>query len=150
MKKLFLATSFSGQIDYETGQVKPEFRKDIEEIIEALRKVGGFAVFCAVEHEGWIISNDPPEVGVEKDLAEIDDSDVVLGILHDAVSGGVQYEIGYADGRGKSVFVATREGVDLAYFNQGIANLGRVTHLSYESPELLAAQIKEQASAPQN
>jgi hypothetical protein len=33
MKKLFLATSFSGQIDYETGQVKPEFRKDIEEII---------------------------------------------------------------------------------------------------------------------
>lgn len=147
MKKLFLATSFSGQVDYETGQVKPEFRKNTEIIIDALRKVGGFTVFCAIEHEGWIISNDPPEIGVKKDLEEIDDSDAVLAILQDNISAGVQYEIGYADGAGKSVFVATQEGTDLSYFNQGAANLGRITHLSYESPELLAAQVRELAHA---
>jgi len=145
MKNLFLATSFSGQVDYETGQVKPEFRKSIEKILEALRNVGGFAVFCAVEHEGWIISDAPPEEGVKKDLQEIDKSDVFLALVHDAVSGGVQYEIGYADGTGKSVFIATPEDTNLIYFNQGAANLGRVTHLEYASPELLATQVRELA-----
>lgn len=143
MRNLFLATSFSGQVDYETGRVNPGFRKSIEEIIQALRTVGGFSVFCAVEHEGWVISDVPPEIGVKKDLEEIDKSDVFLAVLHDAISAGVQYETGYADGRDKSVFVATPYTTSLTYFNQGAANLGRITHVSYGSPESLATQLRD-------
>ena len=147
MKKLFVATSFSGQVDYVTGHVKSEFRKSIEAILESLRVIGGFTVFCAIEHEGWVISNDPPEVGVAKDLEEIDASDGVLAILHDAPSAGVQYEMGYANGQNKQVFAATPAEEKLAYFNQGLVNLGNIIHISYENHELLAEQLKRQFEA---
>lgn len=143
MKRLFVATSFSGHVDYETGQVNPEFRKSIEETLDALRSVGGFAVFCAVEYEGWVISDVPPEVGVEKDLEEIEKCDVFLALLHGAVSAGVQYETGYADAKEKQVIVATPSDTNLSYFNQGAVNLGRSKHVRYDSPELLAAQVKK-------
>jgi len=65
MSRLFLATSFSGHVDYETGVISPDYRHNIESILASLRETGGFTVFCAVEDEGWTISADtPPEVGV--------------------------------------------------------------------------------------
>lgn len=144
MKRLFLGTSFSGHVDYETGRVNPEYRRQVEVMIEALRKTGEFTVFCAVEHEGWVVASDvPPEVGVKKDLAEIDESDVMLAVLPTGlISGGLQYEIGYAEAKGKKVVLASEVGAKLAYFNQGAVNLGRVAHLEYDSPDSLAAQVK--------
>lgn len=150
MSQVFLATSFSGHVNYETGEVKPDYREKIEAIINALRTVGGFTVFCAVEHENrLIISDSPPEVGVKKDLAEIDNSDLVLAVLTAGViSEGLQYEVGYADGKVKKVILATEAGSKLAYFNQGAANLGRVAHIEYDSPESLAKQVFVPASWP--
>jgi nucleoside 2-deoxyribosyltransferase len=144
MSKLFLATSFSGHVNYETGEVNADYREKIGDVIDALRNVGGFTVFCAVEHENWIMSDEPPEVGVEKDLVEIDESDVVLGLLPAGlISAGLQYEIGYADGKGKQAIIATEPVSELAYFNQGVANLGRVAHIQYDTPETLVEQVRE-------
>ncbi|HSH18705.1 MAG TPA: nucleoside 2-deoxyribosyltransferase [Candidatus Saccharimonadales bacterium] len=144
MNRLFLGTSFSGHVNYETGEVNPDYRKKIEDVIDALRTVGNFMVFCAVEHEQWVIANDiSPEVGVEKDLAEIDESDAMLALLPTGlISAGLQYEIGYADARGRRVLLATETGTELAYFNQGAVNLGRATHIEYDSPESLATQVQ--------
>ena len=145
MSRLFLATSFSGHVNYETGEVNPDYREKVENILDALRTVGGFTVFCAVEHENWIIASDvPPEVGVEKDLVEIDESDVVLALLPTGlISAGLQYEVGYADAKEKKVVLATESGSELAYFNQGAANLGRVTHIEYENPQALVANLQQ-------
>lgn len=145
MNRLFLATSFSGHVNYETGEVNPNYREQVEAVIDTLRTVGGFTVFCAVEHENWIIAGDvPPEVGVEKDLAEIDESDVVLALLPTGlISAGLQYEVGYADAKGKSVVLATESGSELAYFNQGAANLGRVRYVEYDSPANLVANMQQ-------
>lgn len=145
MNRLFLATSFSGHINYETGEVNTDYREKVELVIEALRNAGGFTVFCAIEHENWIIASDiPPEIGVEKDLAEIDESDIVLGLLPTGlISAGLQYEVGYADAKGKQVVLAIESGSELTYFNQGAANLGRVAHIEYESPENLVANMRQ-------
>jgi nucleoside 2-deoxyribosyltransferase len=145
MNRLFLATSFSGHVNYETGEVNPEYRNKVEAVIDALRDIGGFTVFCAVEHENWIIPKDvPPEVGVEKDLIEIDRSDVVFALLPTGlISAGLQYEIGYADAKGKNVILATELGSELAYFNQGVVNLRRVTHIEYENPESIVANMRQ-------
>ena len=136
MNRLFLATSFSGHVNYETGEVNTDYREKVEAVIDT---------FCAVEHENWIIANDiPPEVGVEKDLAEIDESDVVLALLPTGlISAGLQYEVGYADAKGKQVVLATESGSELVYFNQGAVNLGRVAHIEYESPENLVANMQQ-------
>jgi len=147
MKRLFLATSFSGHVNYETGEVNPDYRQEVEAVINALR-TDGFTVFCAVEHEKWIIAKDIlPEVGVKKDLAEIDESDVVIALLPvGLISAGLQYEVGYADAKGKKVILATELGSELAFFNQGAANIGRVAHVEYESPENLVAKIQQFAT----
>lgn len=139
--KLFVSTSFSGKVDHETGLVLPEFRKPIEEILESLRTRDKLKVFCAVEREGWKISNEPPEIGVAKDLEEIAKADAVLALLHDQPSAGVQFEMGEASGAGKKVFAATKGEDKLAYFNQGLANLGRIIHLTYDDPGMLTRQI---------
>lgn len=144
MKRLFVGTSFSGHVNYETGQVNPDFRKEVEGILGALRDLGKFTVFCAVEHENWIVSDEPPEVGIEKDLKEIDDSDIVLVILPTGlISGGLQYELGHAGAKEKQVFIATDAGAELGYFNQGVVNSNRAQHIIYDGPESLAQQIDQ-------
>jgi nucleoside 2-deoxyribosyltransferase len=145
MNRMFLGTSFSGHVDYDTGRVHSEYREKVENILKALRDLGGYSVFCAVEHEGWVIAdNIPPEVGVEVDLAEIDTSEIMLALLPTGIiSGGLQYEIGYADAKGKKIVMATEVNSDLAYFNQGAANLGRAVHIEYDSPESLVTNIKQ-------
>ena len=113
-------------------------------MLKALRDLGGYSVFCAVEHEDWIIANNiPPEVGVEKDLAEIELSDIVLALLPiGLVSAGLQYEIGFADAKGKKVVMATETTSELAYFNQGSVGLGRTAHVVYDSPEALVNNLQ--------
>jgi nucleoside 2-deoxyribosyltransferase len=144
MNRLFLGTSFSGHVNSETGEVNTNYRKKVEDVIEALRTIGNYTVFCAVEHEKWVIAKDiPPEVGVEKDLDEINKSDAMLALLPTGlISGGLQYEIGYADAKGKRVLMATEAGSELAYFNQGAVNLGHAIHIEYDSPESLAAHVQ--------
>lgn len=141
MKKIFVGTSFSGIVDYETGMVLPESGAGIEAVLRALRNVGDVVVFCAIEHEGWLISNSPPEIGVQNDLSEIDQSDVFLALLSGTPSEGLQYEMGHAAGEGKTVIVATPADINLGYFNQGLANLGRIQHVLYSSPEVLAHHV---------
>ncbi len=141
MKKLFLATSFSGKVNYDTGEVLPEFRREITDILEALRSADNFIVYCAIESEKWTFSDAPPEIGVRRDLYEIDEADAVLALLLDQPSEGLQYEMGYAHGKGKTVLAATPPELDLRYFNQGLARMGYVKHVAYDSSQHLAEQI---------
>jgi hypothetical protein len=50
--------------------------------------------------------------------------------------------MGYACAKGKRVIVATALSTPLAYFNQGLANLGHVVHVPYDTPSLLAGEIE--------
>lgn len=140
-KRIFLATSFSTKVS-DDGKVLPEFREHLEGIINTL-KDAGFEVFCAAQKEGWNISQQPPEVGLEEDISEIDKSDILLALLQEDVSAGVQFEIGYCVGTGKQVIIATKKGADLKYFNQGIVNLGLVKHTAYADAEELAGKVAD-------
>lgn len=141
--KLVLATSFSSKVDHDSGHVLPEFRREIEEILTALRKNGGIDIYCAIEAEDWIISQEPPEVGVEKDLQEVDKADVILSLVHDKPSWGTQYEMGYAEAKDKQVIIATPKGFSLPYFYKGLVNLGRVKHIAYEDAAGLTQQVNK-------
>lgn len=130
MKKIFLATSFSGQINPSTGTIIPEFRTEIEKLLHALRQKK-YEVFCAVEVEGWQISDTPPENGVKVDLEEIDKADILLGLVHDQPSAGVQFEVGYAVALNKEVIIARHSEGKLSYFNLGLVNYGRAKEITY-------------------
>lgn len=142
-KKLFIATSFSSKVD-DSGNVLSEFRAEIEAILKELRKSKNAEVFCAIEAEGWKISDMLAEVGVHKDLQEINLSDVVLIILSDKPSWGVQFEMGYAVAKGKAVFIAAPPTIKLSYFNQGLVDLNQITYITYENPQSLIARLNLQ------
>lgn len=143
MTSIFVANSFSGEIDYATGLVKPEYRKNLEGIIESLRNVGGFSVFCAIEHEGWAISDQRPSVGIEFDLKRIDESNAFLYLPSANASEGAAFELAYAlSNPDRRVMIATPEGKNyLRYALQGVVELGMVEHIVFGSPDDLSQQV---------
>lgn len=123
---VFVSCSFSSKVNYETGQVDPEYRDYIEGILKQVRGLG-LTAFCAIEYENWQIADEPPEVGVNVDLDTIDVSDRLLVLLGRDKSDGRSDEQGYARGIGKPVFFLREPGTDsLSYWNQGLVNSGRV------------------------
>ena len=136
--KIFLATSFSGKVD-ETGAVLPEFRKLLEWLLSALRQTG-HEVHCAVESEGWVISDLDPEVGATEDLSIIDGADCFIGLLSNNISAGLQFELGYAVHAGKKVIFIPEANTKLGWFNQGVVNAGWAELCSVDE---LASKLKE-------
>jgi nucleoside 2-deoxyribosyltransferase len=133
--KLFLSTSFSHKIDYDTGEVLPEFRREIEQMLAAVR-AAGHEVFAAVEREGWKLSDEPPEACAEFDIKQLDEADALLAILHDRASAGVQWEMGYADGLGKKVYVVQEDEDSMEYWNRALEGMGRITRLPYSQADI--------------
>lgn len=146
--KIFLATSFSGKIDPTTGKVQPEYHTFITQVLESLRDEQA-EVFCAMEHEGWKITKEPPELGVQKDLVEIDSADVMVALVPDELSAGVQFEIGYAVAKGKKVVLARQARDELTYYNQGVVSSGLVTLVAYDSLQSLESQLVIAFETPQ-
>ncbi len=128
MSDIFYACSFSGKVNYDTGDIHPEYRELIERDLEMLRK-RGHQVFCAVEAEGWKIGVATPGEGVTWDTEEIDKAEVLVARLEGSVSAGVQWEMGYAHGRGKLVYALASKSQELAYWNEGLVQAGFVKRL---------------------
>lgn len=141
MKQVFLSTTFSGQVNDEDGSILPTFRSSIAVVLAALREQPGIEVFCAIEHENWKISTELPDKGVRKDIVELDAADIVIALLTDKNSAGVQFEIGYAVAKGKQVILAVRAKQPLAFFNEGLVGAGYVTLVSYDTPTALVMQL---------
>lgn len=148
MKQIFLSTTFSGSINTDTGTVLPEFRASIEAVLASLREQPDVVVFCAIEREGWKISG---ELGkdVAQDIKEVGDADVLVALVQDKLSAGVQFEIGYAVALGKQVVLAMRADHKLPYFNQGLVSGGFVTLITYDTPANLMTQLPIAVNAPQ-
>ena len=139
---LFFATSFSSKVNYGTGLVLPEFRVYVSDLLNALREIGGFSVFCAAEYEGWKIGDEPAHVGVAKDLEEIKKNDIFLALESERPSWGVSYELGEARTLGKHAILASPKGQKLGYFAQGVVDLGLIPHISFSGAQDLATQVK--------
>jgi hypothetical protein len=123
---VFVTCSFSGKVNYDTGEVDMAYRQYIAGVLQEIRDLG-LTVFCAIEHEGWRIGQDPPEVGVNTDLGTIDAADQLLVLLTGEKSEGSSYEAGYAARAGKPVsFMLGPDAGELSYWNQGLVNSGRV------------------------
>jgi nucleoside 2-deoxyribosyltransferase len=150
MKRIFLATSFSSQVNYDTGEVYPDFRAGLEKVLQALREQPDIQVFCAIEAENWKITTTPPDEGVQHDLAEIDSSDVLVALIESKPSAGLQFEIGYAVAKGKRVVLAASAGEELAYFNQGVVGAGLVTYVAYDDAQSLVTQLPIAINAPED
>lgn len=126
--KIFVATSYSSQVNYETGEVFPEYRAWLEDNLERLERLG-HTVFCALKADGYKINDDDPAEAFRLDEAEINAADGMLAFVTDEVSAGVQTEIGMAIAKKKQVVIAHSAEHPLAYFNQAIVLTGQGSEL---------------------
>lgn len=123
---VFVSCSFSSKVNYETGEVDAGYREYIESILRRVRGLG-LTAFCAIEYEKWKIGEEPPEVGVNVDLDNIEVSSKLLALIGTEKSDGRSDEAGYARGLNIPTFFMLEPGVEsLSYWNQGLVNSGRV------------------------
>jgi nucleoside 2-deoxyribosyltransferase len=148
MKNVFLSTSFSHVIDAETGKVLPEFRAKIEHILHNLRTEAQVKVYCDMEDEKWRMPGGLPERGVAKDMSTLDSADLLLALVEEHPSVGVEFEIGYMVAKAKPVILAMHAGGKLATFNQGLVSAGLVTLITYDDASSLARQLAIAVNAP--
>jgi hypothetical protein len=137
MKKIFICTSFSSKISSD-GNVLSEHRDALEPLFTAIRQAG-FECFCAIEDEGWKITKKDPTLEFKHDLDKITDSDIMLALLENEVSAGVQIEIGCMLGEitknsHKQLVLAHPVDTPLAWSNNAISKLPGVSSVQYSDP----------------
>lgn len=121
--RIFYSCSFSKKINPSTGRVLPEHLEVAQRDISGLRGLG-YEVYCDMEKDDWRIDNSAPEEVVRRVVAEIDLVDILVARLDTDVSAGVQWEIGYAVGRGKKVYIVNDQ--KMSFWNQGLVDAGLV------------------------
>lgn len=121
---IFVATSYSSQVNYETGLVFPEYEEWLEQQMTNLEDYG-HNVFCALRADGYKINDADPAEAFRLDEAEIKKSDGMLAIVTNKPSEGVQTEIGIAVNERKHLVIAHLGEHALGYFNQALIRAER-------------------------
>ena len=120
---IFISTSYSTKVNYDTGEVFEEYKLWLENILTTIESTG-HTVFCALRADNYKINDPDPAEAFSLDINELRKSDVVLALLNDSVSAGVQTEIGYAVALEKEVVIAHEPDHSLQYFNMAMMRAG--------------------------
>lgn len=126
--KVFVATSYSSQVNYNTGEVFPEYKIWLEDNLKRLERFG-HTIFCALRADQYKINDADPAEAFSLDEYEIEAADGMLAFVTDTVSAGVQTEIGIAIAKRKNVVLAHLAEHPLGYFNGAIVQAGQATEL---------------------
>jgi nucleoside 2-deoxyribosyltransferase len=139
--KLFVAASYSSQVNYETGEVFPEYKEWLENTLGTIEALG-HTVFCALREDQYKINDSDPAAAFSLDLEHIEGSDGLMALLTDKPSAGVQTEIGVAVALKKRVWLAHLPEHQLAYFNEAMLRAGVVQEVELPlTTEGLEAQL---------
>lgn len=126
--KVFVAASYSSKVNYDTGEVFPEFKAWLEALIGQL-EAGGHEVFCSLRHDGYRINDRDPAAGLKLDFREITAADAVFALVESTISAGVQVEIGYSLALNKKIVLAHKPEDKLAYINHAMVTAGVAAEL---------------------
>jgi nucleoside 2-deoxyribosyltransferase len=133
-RKVFLAAPFTQTIDERTHLVDPEYRKDLEQLIRHLESHGD-AVFSSHMREKWGDQLDDPVEAIEADVREIQQSDIVVALLGDPLSPGVQMELGVALVHHKRILVLVKRGQFVPYLVRAFRSLPHTQIIEFNSIE---------------
>lgn len=121
---IFVAASYSSKVNYETGEVLPEYRDWLESVLNILEGFG-HTVFCALRADKYKIDSGDPAGAYNLDIKHLRKSDALIALVDDKASTGVQTEIGYALALDKMVVFAHEANYELSWFNKAIVHAGQ-------------------------
>ena len=115
----------------------PEYKAWLEDILSVVEELG-HTVFCALRADQYRINNIDPAAAFRLDLERIEASDILLALMTDKPSAGVQTEIGVAVALKRRVILAHAPEHELGYFNRAMQQAGtiEVIGLPFDSDEL--------------
>lgn len=122
--RIFVATSYSSQVNYDTGEVYPEYKEWLESNLCRLEKFG-HTVFCALRADEYRINSASPAEAFSLDEAKIKWSEGMFAIVTNKPSEGTQTEMGMAIGYKKQLVIAHLAEHALGYFNSAIVLAGQ-------------------------
>ena len=137
--KIFVAASYSSKVNYDTGEVFAEYKEWLEDILTTLEQAG-HEVFCALRADQYKVNDSDPAAAFFLDMEHLSASDVILALLDDHMSTGVQTEIGVGVALKKKVLLAHLPEHKLQYFNAAMVKGGVVEELDLP---LLPEKLKE-------
>ncbi len=117
--KVFVASSYSSKVNYDTGEVFPEHKEWLENNLGVIETLG-HTVFCALREDNYKINDVDPALAFSLDMKNIAESDALIALLDEEPSSGVQTEIGIAVALKKPVILAHSPDHKLAYFNSAM------------------------------
>lgn len=126
--KIFVAASYSLKANFDTGEVFPEFKAWLEELLGQL-EAAGHEVYCSLRKDGYRVNDRDPVGAFKIDMDELGASDAILAIIDEKVSAGVQLEIGWAYAKGIKVLLAHSAEDKLPYVNSAMVKAGVVHEL---------------------
>lgn len=121
--KVFVAASYSSKVNYDTGEVFPEYKDWLERTLVTLESYG-HEVFCALRADEYKINDASPAEAYRLDVGEIDCADAMLAILSEKASEGVSTEMGMAIALGKKIIAAYEDPAHIRYFNDAMIQAG--------------------------
>ena len=133
MKRVFLAAPFTDYRTGKNGELLQSLRRQLQSLLNRLR-AEGYEVFSAHEREKWGLEIDPQAVALEEDWYELRKSDILIAILGNPISPGVQMEIGIALQREMKIIVFAERHQKLPYLIEGLRDRGWCHFVQY-SPD---------------
>ncbi|MGV3662997.1 MAG: nucleoside 2-deoxyribosyltransferase [Prosthecobacter sp.] len=139
--KIFLAAPFTTNVITGKG-LEEGFAALLRRLIKELRD-SGHEVFSAHEREQWGRAIDPAEKALQDDLSELRAADVVIALIGDPPSPGVQMELGGALILEKPILALVEMGSERPYLLAGMHQVTTALVREYESIEKILTHIKE-------
>lgn len=129
---VFLSAPFTQLLT--DGGLPVAFRERLVALLDHL-EAERWTVGNAHRRENWGDSLDSPYRAVTADLADIEKAEVVVAILGQPASPGVQLEIGFALARNKKLILITDHGDPMPYLIRGIVERESVALIQVQAEE---------------
>lgn len=102
--RVFISCPFTGLCETENYVVKKEYQGFFEKLMDGITN-RGHEYYLAIKRENWGIDHKGPDECTMSDYEGVKDSDLLIVIPGNPISGGVHIELGWASALRKDIHI---------------------------------------------
>jgi nucleoside 2-deoxyribosyltransferase len=138
--KIFLAVPFNTKINEVTKKIDQEYKNWLMDLMFTLENAGHTYLSSHVR-ENWGDALAEPEEALRYDIEFMNQADLIVVVIDNPPSPGVQFEIGYSFAKNKKIIIAKKVNDTMPYLLQGFVNNPLVKLLTSENDSSMKESI---------